>query len=75
MYRSEGNCEALLLSADFLVSEAERSAAMYSFLCGDNLAWLYRWIGENVTDEIVEQALAYFAQQGAAVPALPRIGP
>jgi len=71
MYRSEGNCEAILLSADFLVSEAERSAAMYSFLCGDNLAWLYRWIGEDVTDEVIDQALAYFTSQGAAIPESP----
>jgi len=73
MYRSEGNCEAILLSADFLVSEGERSAAIYSFLCGDNLAWLYRWIGEEVTDEVIDRALAYFTLQGAAIPESPAI--
>jgi len=71
MYRSEGNCEAILLSADFLVSEGERSAAIYSFLCGDNLAWLYRWIGEDVTDEVIDQAIAYFTLQGATIPESP----
>jgi hypothetical protein len=73
MYRSEGNVAAILLSADFLASEAERSAAIYSFLCGDNLAWLYRWIGEDVTDEVIDKALAYFGEQGAAVPESPSV--
>ena len=68
LYRSEGNGEQLLLAADFLNTEAERSAAIYSYLCNDNLAWLYRWIGEDVTDEVVNQALDYFFDEGIELP-------
>jgi len=67
LYRSEGNMLKALQSADFLTSEAERSSAVYSFLTGDNLAWLYRWVGENVTDEKIDKAVNYFSKNGVGL--------
>ena len=68
MYRSEGNLETALVRAHFLKSEGERVAAIYSFLTRSNLAWLFRWAGEDVADSTIDQAMAYFDKIGAAVP-------
>ena len=68
MYRSEGNLEDALLKADFLKGEGERVAALYSFLSGENLAWLFRWAGEGVADSTINQAMAYFDKVGAVLP-------
>jgi len=68
LYASEGNCEQVLFSADFLQTEVERSAALYSFLAGDNLGWLYRWAGFKVEDAKIDRALSYFKERGASIP-------
>jgi len=68
LYASESNCEGVLLSADFLTDEHERSASMYSFLTGENLAWLWRWADFDVSDEKVGRAMSYFKEQGALRP-------
>jgi hypothetical protein len=68
MYASQGNCEQILLSADFLKTEHERSAALYSFLCGQNLAWLFRWAGFQVSDENIARAMTHFKERGAVAP-------
>ena len=67
-YTSDGNWEAMLRSAAFLETPAERSAAVYSFLAGDNLAWLYRWAGFPMEDAKIARALAYFKERGATMP-------
>jgi hypothetical protein len=54
---------------DFLTNEYERGAALYSFLAGDNLAWLYRWTGLPVSDEVVDRAVRAFREGGAKAPA------
>ena len=68
MYASEGNCERILLSADFLKTEHMRAAALYSFLTGENLAWLWRWAKFPVPDGQVDRATAWFKQHGAKPP-------
>lgn len=74
VYADEGNCGQVLLSMDFLTNEYERGAALYSFLAGDNLAWLYRWARLPVSDEVVDRAMRAFREGGAKAPA-PTDGP
>jgi len=64
----EGNCLELLKSMDFLRSAADYSAALYSFLAGDNLAWLFRWSGFEVSDEIIDRAVETLHNRQTAVP-------
>jgi hypothetical protein len=68
IYADEGNCAQLLASMDFLTNDDERIAAMYSFLVGENLAWLYRWARLPVADASIDEALSRFRQLKAAVP-------
>jgi hypothetical protein len=59
IYANEDNLSAILETADFLKTESERTATLYSYLANDNLAWLYRWAGFQVSDEIVDKGVAY----------------
>jgi hypothetical protein len=59
VYANERNLGAILERMDFLKTESERTATLYSYLTDDNLAWLYRWAGFQVSDEIVNQGKAY----------------
>jgi len=68
LYNDKGNLEQVLTTADFLTTEAERMAAAYSCLTGDNLGWLYRWAGFNVTDEKIDQALRLFKDRNVKLP-------
>jgi len=68
LYRSEGTLEQALESSSFLNTEDKKSAAVYSFLTGDNLAWLYRWVGANVTDAEIKRAMDYFSDQHVILP-------
>jgi hypothetical protein len=59
VYANECRLGAILGTMDFLKTESERTATLYSYLANDNLAWLYRWAGFQVSDEIVDQGVAY----------------
>jgi len=59
VYANERNLGSILQTMDFLKTESERTATLYSYLANDNLAWLYRWAGFEVSDEIVNQGVAY----------------
>jgi hypothetical protein len=62
VYADEGNCGQLLQEMDFLANDHERIAALYSFLVGDNLAWLYRWARLPVADASIDQAIRKFQE-------------
>ena len=64
----KGNLAQVLADADFLTTEQERMAAAYSCLTGDNLAWLFRWAGSNVSDDKIEQALKFFKDRQVQLP-------
>jgi len=66
---NEHNLGAIVEMAGFLKTESERTASLYSYLTNDNLAWLYRWAGFQVSDDIVDQGLAYIRSFMSAKPA------
>ncbi len=68
MHGSEGNIERIVASDRALQTFHEMMAAIYSYLAGENLAWLWRWAGYPVADEKMDQAMAYFTDQGASLP-------
>jgi hypothetical protein len=68
VYADEGNCSKVLLEMDFLTNDHERIAALYSFLVGENLAWLYHWARLPVAEASIDQAIGRFRQLKAAVP-------
>ena len=68
MHGSEGNIEQVVASDKSLQTFHEMMAAIYSYLAGENLAWLWRWAGYPVADEKIEQAMAYFDEHEAFLP-------
>jgi hypothetical protein len=66
VYANEHDLGAILETMDFLKTESERTATLYSYFVNENLAWLYRWAGLQVSDEIVNQGVAYLKAQAGA---------
>jgi hypothetical protein len=69
VYAGEGNCDQLLREMDFLANDHEKIAALYSFLVGENLAWLYRWARLPVSDVSVDRAIRRLRESKAVSPA------
>ncbi|MBM4094587.1 MAG: hypothetical protein FJ276_35055 [Planctomycetes bacterium] len=68
VYADEGNCAQLLATMDFLANDHERTAAVYSFLVGENLAWLYRWARLPVAEASIDEAVIRFQELKATPP-------
>lgn len=71
LYLAQGNLGELIEQADFLGGELNRHATAVSFLADENVAWVYRWVGFDVTDDVVEKGLAYLKDKGATKPRPP----
>jgi hypothetical protein len=68
MYASENRLDTILLSAPSLRTEPERVAALYSWLTGENLGWLFRWAGFSVQDDTVARGVEHLKDQNALPP-------
>ncbi len=58
MFAGEGPYAQMLANMEYLANDHERIAALYSFVVGENLGWLYRWARLPVADKNVERAMS-----------------
>jgi len=68
LHGTEGAWVEAMLADPSLRTIHDRMAVIYSFLSGDNLAWLWRWAEFPVADQAVQDALTRLKAAGFAPP-------
>ena len=68
LHGSEGAWVEPMLADPSLRTTHDRMAVIYSFLTGDNVAWLFRWAGFPVADQTVQTAVARLRAAGYSPP-------